>query len=116
MKIRVYEAANICNIFSAVSHEQLGKIADKVTTIFIALLPHTREYNDALAVVQRDAKGKTQQQVEKLVSAKAFEKIANKVVTVDIPTLTMEEVMVIGKSVPDFKLANYNLLYPIIKN
>lgn len=116
MKIKVFEAVNICTILGVASTEELGESAEKVTDIFIGLTPLVREYNDALMLLQKDAKGKSAEEAENLTSAKAFEKIANSEREVSIPTLTMAEIKTIGGAIKGFKLANYNLLYPIIQN
>lgn len=85
-------------------------MADTIVDIFVELLPATREYDAALTAFQKDAQGKSQEEAKNLVSAQAFEKIANDTYELDYG-LNLAQIKAIGKhlrSVADVALL-YNL-------
>lgn len=116
IKIKVIQAVAICNIMSSINQSELGDNADKVVDIYIGLLPYTKDYNEALINFQREAHGKKEEEIKNFVSTKALERIANKEVNVEIPSLTTKELREIGGNIKDFKLSNYQILYAIVKD
>ena len=115
MKIKVFQAVAICNILGSVNQAELGKFADKVVDIYMGLLPLIKEYNEALNAFQTEARGKSEETINNLVSTKALEKTANKSMDVNIPSLTLQELRKIGGSIKDFKLSNYQILHALVK-
>lgn len=108
MKIKVFEAANIARTLSTINLQEAQDSAEALIDLFLELMPANKEYETALAALQKDAQGKSQKEIGNLVSAKAFDKIANKTVEVKT-TLTVAQIKNIGKH---FKsLADVAVLY-----
>lgn len=110
MKIKVYEAAMLSRTLAGIDLKEAQDMADNIVDIFVELLPATREYDAALTAFQKDAQGKSQEEAKNLVSAQAFEKIANDTTDVEIG-LEIGQIKAIGKhlrSVADIALL-YNL-------
>lgn len=110
MKIKVFEAAALSRILAGINLKEAKDEAEILVDLFVALIPATKEYNNALAELQKDAQGKSQEEVENLVSAKAFNKIANEEAEIDY-SLEISQIKAIGKhfnSVGDIALL-YNL-------
>ena len=115
MKLTIAQAVDICNTIGVTNQAKLGESGDKVMKIFIRLMPYVREYNDALFAMQKDAQGKTQEEVKDLVSVKAFEQVVTKEVEIDLPLLTEADLEQIGKNTEGFKVANFYHLAPIME-
>lgn len=112
MKIKVFDAANLARTLSQIDLEKAQDVADVLVDLFMELLPANKDYETALAALQKDAQGKSQKEIANLVSAKAFDKIANKLVEIKT-TLTMDQIKGIGKH---FKsLADIAALYNLKK-
>ena len=108
--MKVFETAALSRSLAAIDLQSAKEEATTIVDLFVELLPSAKEYESALADFQKEAQGKKPEEVEGLVSAKAFEKIANKETEVS-KTLTVEEIKAIGKhfrSVADIALL-YNL-------
>lgn len=110
MKIKVFEAAALSRILAGIDLHETKEEAEIIVELFVALMPATKEYDSALAALQKDAQGKSQEEIKSLVSAQAFDKIANDVTEVDAE-LEIDQIKAIGKhfrSVADVALL-YNL-------
>lgn len=110
MKIKVFEAAALSRTLANINLQEAKDEAEVLVDLFVALIPATKEYNNALMELQKDAQGKSVEEVENLVSAKAFDKIANEETEVDF-ALEISQIKAIGKhfkSVGDVALL-YNL-------
>lgn len=112
MKIKVYEAAALSRVLAGIDLKESKDVADVAVDLFLELLPLNNEYESALAALQKDAQGKSQKEVANLVSAKAFDKIANK--TADVKTtLSVDQIKSIGKHLNS--LADVAMLYRLKK-
>lgn len=78
MKIKVFDAVNLYRWLNTIDLSRIPETANVVTDICAAIFPHTIEYDTALAAFQKEAIGKKPDEAENLVSAKTWEKIANK--------------------------------------
>lgn len=110
MKIKVFEAAALSRILAGIDLHEAKEEAEIIVELFVALMPATKEYDSALAALQKDAQGKSQEEIKNLVSAQAFDKIANDATEVDAE-LDIDQIKAIGKhfrSVADIALL-YNL-------
>ena len=110
MKIRNFEAAAMSRTLAGIELQKAQDVSETVVDLYVALLPAAREYDSALVAFQKDAQGKTLEEAKNLVSAQAFEKIANDSTEVDI-SLDIDQIKAIGKylrSVADIALL-YNL-------
>ncbi len=110
MKIKNYEAAALSRTLAGIDLQDAKTESEIIVDLFITLLPATKEYDSALATLQKEAQGKSPEEVKNLVSAQAFDKIANDVSDIDFG-LTIDQIKAIGKhfkSVADIALL-YNL-------
>lgn len=96
MKIKRFQAAVLGQTYGPLPTEKLGKDAEKVQELYMAIYPFLKDYEDALMTFQKDAKDKKPEEVNDLVSAKAFEKVSNEEVDVPI-TLTDDDVRALSK-------------------
>ena len=95
---------------AAIDLQSAKEESEIIVDLFVALLPAAKDYENALATLQKEAQGKSQDDVKNLVSAKAFDKIANKYVDIDAG-LDISQIKAIGRhfrSVADIALL-YNL-------
>ena len=110
MKIKAFEAAALSRALAPIDLEKAQDVSDLVVDLFLAVWPTAKEYESALAAFQKDAQGKTPEEAKKLVSAQAFEKLANGTVDIDMG-LDTGQIKNIGRhfrSVADIALL-YNL-------
>lgn len=82
MKIKVFEAAILANKLIEIDLEKAQEFADAIVDAFLEVKPYAEEYNNALDALKKEAQGKKPEEVDKLLSAKAFNKISNKEVDV----------------------------------
>ena len=110
MKIKVFEAAALCRVLAGIDLQKAEKDSELIVDLYMALLPAAKEYESALAELQKDARGKSQEEVKGLVSAQAFDKIANDAAEVEF-ALDTAQIKAIGRhfrTVADIALL-YNL-------
>lgn len=112
MKIKIAEAAMAARTLRVDLKNVDETLGDKIVDLFMELLPHALKYDNALSELQKDAQGKSEEEVKDLVSAKAFEKIANTEIDIEA-SLTKDEIKGLTKkkiiSMGDMA-ALYNLL------
>lgn len=96
MKIKIADAAVSCRILKLNLERVDETLGGKIVDLFMELLPYAVQYDNALTAVQKDAQGKSREEVENMVSAKAFEKIAATEVEV-APVFTKEELSGLAK-------------------
>lgn len=100
----------MCRTLAGIDLQKAGETADLVVDLYLALLPVAKDYDAALENLQKDAQGKKPEDAKNLVSAQAFEKIANDVAEVEF-ALDLGQIKAIAKhlhSVTDIALL-YNL-------
>lgn len=96
MKIKVYEAAALSRTLAGIDLKEAQDVAETIVDLFVDLLPIVKEYDTALAALQKDAQGKSEDEVKSLVSAQAFEKVANDTRDLD-HGLNLDQIKAIGK-------------------
>ena len=96
MKMKIAEAAVAARTLRLDLKDIEESLAEKVVDVFSELLPYAIQYDTAYAEFQKDAQGKKQEEWESLVSAKAFEKVANTEVEVE-STLDGSELKALAK-------------------
>lgn len=117
MKVRVQQLVNVANLISGLALNKLNnkELEEKVLNLYLSLTPYIREHTEALVRLQQDAKGKSVEEVETLVSGKAFLEIANREVEVE-EGFTLAEIKQIGSQIEGCKLSDYQVLTAVQKD
>lgn len=112
IKIKTAETIVVSRLISLDLENVEETLAGKIVDLVIELLPYAREYEAALNDLRKDAQGKKPEEVETLVSAKAFEKIANAEVEINTE-FTKDELAALAKK-KVIKVADLAALYPFV--